>query len=402
MNSATRRAVRSMSRSATVSTGVCMARRGMPRRPQGIPERATWMAHASVPEAPGMGSTWKGISTAFAAATSLSKIRGWKFGPIETVGPPSIFAVSGPETPGCWPKVTSIAIAAIGVDPVRAGDRALQARLLLHGCHRVHVPRVAAPGELLHAQDQGGHGSPVVQALGRRVSPREGEKAGIQRDHVPDAHECLDLCLRQPDIHEELLEGDGLLLVGGLEEVRRHAHDEGGQETPGVHRHLLTEEDPGVEAPDLRHLQEALLDPADHEGDLVHVTGQHDRRPGRGAETLLDRDEAPQGVLAQLVGKGGEPRAHEAPDLRFVARGAARFGELLHEGGCVHAPHDTRSVPHWEQLGARGRAIHRRGQQPPAESREHEDAEDGRRGVREEERRGTRGPPGGSRPRCSR
>ena len=99
MNSASSRPVRSMSRSDTVSTGVCMERSGMPSRPLGMPDRATWMAHASVPDMPGTGSTWKGISTAFAAATSLSNMRGWKFGPMETVGPPSILRSRVPTRP---------------------------------------------------------------------------------------------------------------------------------------------------------------------------------------------------------------------------------------------------------------------------------------------------------------
>ena len=58
MNSVSSRAVRSMSRRQTVSTGECIERTGMLRRPQGTPEWLTWMAHASVPLGPGRGSTW--------------------------------------------------------------------------------------------------------------------------------------------------------------------------------------------------------------------------------------------------------------------------------------------------------------------------------------------------------
>ena len=50
-----------------------------------------------------------------------------------------------------------------------------------------------------------------------------------------------------------------------------------GSSRAAVHHHLLAEEHPGIEPADLRDPQEALLDLGDHEGDLVHVAGEHRR-----------------------------------------------------------------------------------------------------------------------------
>ena len=93
---------------------------GCPTARPGSPRRRCRLA-------PGTGSTWYGSSTAFAAATSRSNMRGWMFGPsaMARARRPS-WHVSGPETPGCCPKVTSMATAAVGSMPEGADARALQ------------------------------------------------------------------------------------------------------------------------------------------------------------------------------------------------------------------------------------------------------------------------------------
>ena len=319
MNSARSFAVRSMSLRQTVSTGVCMERTGMPRRPQGTPDLLTWMAQASVPLAPAITSVWWGISSAAAAAASLSRSTGWKLGPMAMLGPPSIFTVSFGERPGCIPKVTSTATAIVGSMPYAPVTAPGHGGLLLDRGHGEDVPGVPAPGQLFQAQRDGRNGGPVVHGLAGRVPAGKRHEAAAQRHDIADVHRRLHVLTGKPDVDEELFQGDGLLPLRRVREMRGHAHHQAGQLAGAVNHHLLAEEDPRVETADLRDLEEAFFDLGHHERDLVHVPGEHDGGPvSRGAFSPAQGNEVPHGVHPHLVRELAEALPHYLADLGLV------------------------------------------------------------------------------------
>ncbi len=229
-----------------------------------------------------------------------------------------------------------------GLDPEGADARADAARLLLRRRDGVHVPGVAAPGQLLQAQDDGGDRRPVVHGLAGRVRAVQAQHARAKRDHVADPHVALHLVDRQPHVDEQLVEAHGFLALGGRREVRRHAHHHPGELAPAVHGDPLPEEHAGVPPADAGHAEEAFLQPRDDEGDLVHVAGQHEGGTGTVAFPALQGDDVPERVDARLVRELAEALARDPAQLSLVPRGAPGFDELAQQVGSIHGGHDTR------------------------------------------------------------
>ena len=114
--------------------------------------------------------------------------------------------------------------------------------------------------------------------------------------------------------------------------MRGHADDDPRKLPCAVDDHLLCKEDPGIEPADLRDAEETLLQLGDHEGDLIHVPREHERRPRavrRKSPGARDaRDAVTQRIDSNVARVYGEPGADDPSDLLLVAGGAARLREL--------------------------------------------------------------------------
>ncbi len=229
-----------------------------------------------------------------------------------------------------------MAMATVGRMPYPEVGCTLQPYLLLGRSDRVDVPGSPAPTQLIQAQGDGGNRHPIIQGLAGRVAAGQGQETAPERDQISHADQGLDLRRRKTDVHEELLERNGLLPLRGIREVRRHAHHQTVELALAVDDDLLAQEHPRVESADLGDAEEPLLDLADHEGDLVHVAGEHDRRTGLRAFPPAQGDEVPHRVHAHLIGALAEGAPHAVAYLGLVPRRAARLGELPQETGGFH------------------------------------------------------------------
>ncbi len=203
----------------------------------------------------------------------------------------------------------------------------------------------------MHEDERGERGA-IVHRLARRVAGRQRHPAGTERHEVPHADELAKLRGRQAGIDEELLEGDGLLAIGGFREVGRNTDHHAVELAAAVDDDLLAEQDARVEAADRRDAEEAFLHLGHHEGDLVHVRGDHERRPLPGTRGRLplpaaQRHEVPGGVHAHFVRERGEQPADCLTDLALVPGRSACLRQLSHQGAGFHAAEDSRGLPRW-------------------------------------------------------
>ncbi len=72
-------------------------------------------------------------------------------------------------------------------------------------------------------------------------------------------------------------------------------------------------------------MEKALLQFRDDEANLVHVGGDHDRRPWLGPGAPLQGDDVAQGIGSYLVRQAGKLLLHDLADLVLVSGDAVGF-----------------------------------------------------------------------------
>ena len=123
-----------------------------------------------------------------------------------------------------------------------------------------------------------------------------------------------------------MLEGAGALVP--LLQVHSLAADDAGH-ARFAHEHALAHADGRVDAADGHVADEAVVaDVLDHEADLVHVRGDHDRGCALLLAALPGHDAA-HGVDRDLVAVGRGLVDDEAAHLALVAGDAAQAGKFL-------------------------------------------------------------------------
>ncbi len=218
----------------------------------------------------------------------------------------------------------------VGVDAVGGHGGAADADLLLAGHDRVDVV-LRGLGPLQRADDHP-HGDAVVHGLaGGDVAPLH---EGLVEGHRGADFDLLGHFLRrQAEVHEQVVEGGQLLLLLVVHDVDRLGADQADQLLRLAHdHHALGDEGLRVEAAGGIQAEEAVVvDEADQEADLVHVTGQHDLLLALFERPALDGDEVPHRVHLDLVHDGLEFTAADVPDLSLETGRGDRFGQFLQE-----------------------------------------------------------------------
>ena len=244
----------------------------------------------------------------------------------------------------------------IGVHAVCGGRGAARADLLLDGCRRNEIARRAARlGELLEHADGHPHAHLVVEGARNRHVLAEALVADAERDRVADPHELLDLLARHSEVDHELVDRRDVLALVGFDEVDRLASDDAAQGAGvGVHVNTQSGQDRRVDASDGRHGQIAVVgDVGDHQADLVHMRGEHQRGPVGVA--LKQGVHRAHDIGADLVCGAGKALAHHVGDGNLVSGGRGRLKQLLEESFVLglHYHHSLRFARFRSGLGAR-------------------------------------------------
>jgi hypothetical protein len=145
----------------------------------------------------------------------------------------------------------------------------------------------------------------VIERLAR-VEVAHLDELALQRDRVTDAHQLLDLLGGEPDVDEELFDGDdlGALLRGG--QVSGFDGDDAIEDALAVDLDALGNERARVEPAERVEVQEAVLVNVAHdEGDLVHVRGEHDFAPPLTGAAPQSKEVA-HDVGVELIGVRGK------------------------------------------------------------------------------------------------
>ena len=129
--------------------------------------------------------------------------------------------------------------------------------------------------QLLHRQQDGGNARSVVKALAAKLTARQLDRLLREHDRRADANAAFGI--EQTGVDRHLVDGDGLVLLTCLKQVRRHAGYHAVQRLVRENGHLAAEQHARVHTADRREPQKAAVQHlGDEKADLVEVCIQHD------------------------------------------------------------------------------------------------------------------------------
>ena len=289
-----------------------------------MPERAIWIASASVPVLRPLAAIEYSMPSASAVSTSSSKTFGDRVEPRP---------ITGPEPSGCDAVFLLVDTGRVGRVGDVDGDRdvgtqlegrgagAEQADLLLHRGDAGHrAARAGALGAAAGRFERDVGAESVVHRLGDEAAAEHLHRFGADHDRVADADQRLGLlAVGGTDVDVHRFQFDDLFALVHLQQVDRLAAGDAGDD-PVAPAHLdpLADQDLRVPAADRLEPEEALLvDVGDDQADLVDVADDRDQRLG-----LADPGDRRADPVVGELGEGGGL----APDLgsgALVAGGRA-------------------------------------------------------------------------------
>lgn len=111
--------------------------------------------------------------------------------------------------------------------------------------------------QLLHRQQDGGNARSVVKALAAKLTARQLDRLLREHDRRADANAAFGI--EQTGVNRHLVDGDGLVLLTCLEQMRRHAGYHAVQRFVRENGHLTAEQHARVYTADRREPQKAAV-----------------------------------------------------------------------------------------------------------------------------------------------
>ena len=159
----------------------------------------------------------------------------------------------------------------------RAGLRTQLGDLLLRADeHRdIALQLVLCRVQLLHRQQDGGNARSVVKALAAKLTAIQLDRLLREHDRRADTNAAFGI--EQTGVDGHLVDGDGLVLLTCLEQMRRHAGYHAVQRLVRENGHLTAKQHARVHTADRREPQKAAVQYlGDKKADLVEMRVQQD------------------------------------------------------------------------------------------------------------------------------